>query len=160
MPLFCDANTGWRIHEALQVVNGVKDLDVYIEQPCLTYEECLSVRKRCPLPFIIDESMDDIGVMTNIIAQKAADAVNLKISKVGGLSKARAIRDLAVSSGIALNIEDTWYEFFFLIFTLCFRHDNVSIFDFALILFRGGDIVTAAITHLAHSTPPKLLLCR
>ena len=61
MPLMCDANTGWKMHQAMQVVNGVKDLDVYIEQPCLTYEECLSVRRHCPLPFILDECMDDIG---------------------------------------------------------------------------------------------------
>lgn len=108
MPLFCDANTGWKMHQALQVIQGVKDLAVYIEQPCFSYEECLSVRQNCPLPFIIDESMDDIGVMVKVISDRAADAVNLKISKVGGLTKARAIRDLAVRSGIALNIEDTW----------------------------------------------------
>lgn len=56
--------------------------------------------------FIWDWMM--IGVLAKIVADKAADAVNLKISKVGGLTKARAIRDLAVSSGIAMNIEDTW----------------------------------------------------
>lgn len=80
MPLLCDANTGWLRHQAMQVlptlisidesashkvyvqvVNGVKDLDVYIEQPCLTYDECLSVRRHCPLPFVLDECMDDIG---------------------------------------------------------------------------------------------------
>ena len=44
-----------------QVINGVKDLDVYIEQPCATYEECLSVRRMCPLPMVLDESIDDIG---------------------------------------------------------------------------------------------------
>jgi len=47
-------------------------------------------------------------MLTRIIADKAADAINLKISKVGGLTKARAIRDLAVGAGIAMNIEDTW----------------------------------------------------
>jgi L-alanine-DL-glutamate epimerase-like enolase superfamily enzyme len=57
------------------------------------------------------------------------DVINLKISKVGGLTKARQIRDLCVELGIALTIEDTW----------------------------GGDIVTAAVAHLAHSTPPELL---
>ncbi len=46
--------------------------------------------------------------MTKIIADKSADVVNLKISKVGGLTKARAIRDLAVAAGIPMNIEDTW----------------------------------------------------
>lgn len=48
-------------------------------------------------------------MLTRIIADKAADAVNLKISKVGGLTKARMVRDLAASAGIAMNIEDTWY---------------------------------------------------
>lgn len=63
LPLLCDANTGWLRHQAMQVVNGVKDLnDVYIEQPCLTFEECLSVRQHCPLPMVLDECMDDIGV--------------------------------------------------------------------------------------------------
>lgn len=131
MPLFCDANTGWRMHEALQVVNGVRDLDVYIEQPCASYEECLSVRQHCPLPVILDESVDDIGVLVRLLGDRAADAINLKISKVGGLTKARAIRDLAVAMGVPVNVEDTW----------------------------GGDIATAAIAHLAHSTPPALLLC-
>ena len=49
------------MHDALRVVNGVRNLDVYIEQPCLSYDECLSVRRMCPLPFVLDESMDDIG---------------------------------------------------------------------------------------------------
>lgn len=59
IPLMCDANTGWQMHEALQVINAVKDLNVYIEQPCLTYEECLSVRHRTTLPMILD----GIGVL-------------------------------------------------------------------------------------------------
>ena len=37
--LVADANTGWTQHEALRVVRAVRDVDVYIEQTCLTYEE-------------------------------------------------------------------------------------------------------------------------
>ena len=55
---------------------------------------------------------------------QAMDAINLKISKVGGLTKARQIRDLCVELGIPMTIEDSW----------------------------GGDVTTAAIAHLAHST--------
>ena len=33
--LVADANTGWRQHEAIRVVSAVRDVDVYIEQPCL-----------------------------------------------------------------------------------------------------------------------------
>lgn len=43
----------------------MKHLDVFIEQPCLSYEECLSIRPHCPLPFIIDESMDDINMLVS-----------------------------------------------------------------------------------------------
>jgi L-alanine-DL-glutamate epimerase-like enolase superfamily enzyme len=62
-------------------------------------------------------------------ADQAMDVVNIKISKFGGLTKARLARDLGISLGLALTIEDSW----------------------------GGDIVTAAIAHLAHSTPPEFL---
>jgi L-alanine-DL-glutamate epimerase-like enolase superfamily enzyme len=80
-------------------------------------------------PFILDENIDGIDVLLRGRADRAMDAINLKISKFGGLTKARQARDLCVSLGLAMTIEDSW----------------------------GGDIVTAAIAHLAHSTPPELL---
>src|SRR5262245_36290830 len=42
--LIADANTGWTQHAAIRVADAVRDIDVYIEQPCRTYEECLAVR--------------------------------------------------------------------------------------------------------------------
>jgi cis-L-3-hydroxyproline dehydratase len=123
--LVADANTGWLPHDALRVVRAVRDIDVYIEQPCLSYEECLSVRRHCDHPFVLDEVITDIGTLIRGHADHAMDVVNLKISKLGGLTKARLARDLCVELGIAMTLEDTW----------------------------GGDIVTAAIAHLAHSTP-------
>jgi L-alanine-DL-glutamate epimerase-like enolase superfamily enzyme len=127
--LIADANTGWTQHQALRVADAVRNVDVYIEQPCRTYEECLAVRRRTARPFILDEVIDDIGMVVRGASDQAMDVINLKISKVGGLTPARQIRDLCVALGIALTIEDTW----------------------------GGDIATAAIAHLAHSTPPDLL---
>jgi L-alanine-DL-glutamate epimerase-like enolase superfamily enzyme len=127
--LIADANTGWTQHQALRVAGAVRDVDVYIEQPCMHYEECLAARRHSNRPFILDEVIDDVHMVLRGYNDQAMDAINLKISKVGGLTKARQIRDLCVSLGIAMTIEDTW----------------------------GGDIVTAAIAHLAHSTPPELL---
>lgn len=126
--LVCDANTGWLMHDAARVVRAVKDLDVYIEQPCKSYEECLTVRRRTDHPFVLDENVDSIEMLLKAHAQGAMDVINLKISKVGGLTKARAIRDLCVTLGIAMTLEDSW----------------------------GGDVTTAAIAHLAHSTPEAL----
>jgi L-alanine-DL-glutamate epimerase-like enolase superfamily enzyme len=79
------------------------------------------------LPFILDENIDGIDALLRACNDKAMDAINLKISKVGGLSKARLIRDLCVALNIPMTIEDSW----------------------------GGDIITAAIAHLAHSTPER-----
>src|SRR6202023_1866882 len=125
--LIADANTGWLMHDALRVVRAVRDLDVYIEQPCLTYEECLSVRRHTDHPFVLDEVIDSLDVLLRGHADHAMDVVNLKISKLGGLTKIKQARDLCVSLGVAMTLEDSW----------------------------GGDIITAAIAHLAHSTPPE-----
>ena len=127
--LVADANTGWLMHEAARVVRGVKDVDVYIEQPCVSYEECLSIRERTDHPFVMDEVIDGMDALLKLHSDRAADVVNIKISKFGGLTKARQARDLCVSLGIAMTIEDSW----------------------------GGDITTAAIAHLAHSTPTEFL---
>jgi L-alanine-DL-glutamate epimerase-like enolase superfamily enzyme len=57
--LIADANTGWTRHEAVRVVQAVRDVDVYIEQPCMSYEDCLSVRRLCERPFVLDECVDE-----------------------------------------------------------------------------------------------------
>lgn len=124
-----DANTGWLRHEAMRIVREVSDLNVYIEQPCLSYDECLSVRRHCKLPFVLDECIDSIDMLIQAHKDHALDAVNIKISRVGGLTRAREFRDLCTHLGIPMTIEDT----------------------------AGSDIVMAAVSHLAHSTPPELL---
>ena len=78
---------------------GVRDVDVYIEQPCLSYEECLSIRRRTDHPFVLDESIDGLDVLLRGHADRAMDVVNLKISKLGGLTKTRQARDLCVVAG-------------------------------------------------------------
>ncbi len=125
--LVADANTGWTQHEAMRVVRAVRDVDVYIEQPCLTYEECLAVRQHTDHPFVLDENIDNLDMLLRAKADLAMDLVNLKISKLGGLTKIKQARDLCVSMGIGMTLEDSW----------------------------GGDITTAAIAHLAHSTPEQ-----
>ena len=127
--LVADANTGWTKHEAARVARAVEELDLYLEQPCPTYEECLSIRQRTSLPFVMDENIDGLPILLRAHSDDAMDVVNIKISKFGGLTKAKQARDLCVNLGTALTVEDSW----------------------------GGDVVTAAISHLAQGVPPELL---
>lgn len=129
--LIADANTGWKKHEAARVLDAIHELDVYVEQPCLTYNECLSIRQRTTKPFILDESIQDIHTLIQAIKDDAIDILNLKISKVGGFTKAKHLWETCMSQGIPMIIEDTW----------------------------GSDIVTATVAHLAQATPPELTLC-
>jgi L-alanine-DL-glutamate epimerase-like enolase superfamily enzyme len=126
---YADANQGWTINEAVRVVRAVHDLDVMIEQPCHTYEECLHVRAHTDLPMKLDECVTDIKVAQRIVKDKAAEVVCLKISNLGGLSKACLVRDFLVSNGLSVVPEDTW----------------------------GGEITSAAVAHFAASTPRELL---
>jgi L-alanine-DL-glutamate epimerase-like enolase superfamily enzyme len=125
-----DANGGWGVQDAVVAARALEPLPrVFLEQPCATLEECLIVRERTTLPMVLDESIFDVHTLLRAYAARAMEAINLKVSKVGGLTAARLIRDLAQALGLRLTIEDTW----------------------------GGDLVTAAVAHLAASTRPDAL---
>lgn len=124
-----DANGGWTLQAALVAARRLEDLPIYLEQPCRTLTECAEVRRHTSLPLVLDES---VGSLADLVAARAAGAggVNLKPGKVGGLTKARAMRDAAVALGMTLTVDDTW----------------------------GGGVVTAQNAHLAASTDPRNLV--
>jgi L-alanine-DL-glutamate epimerase-like enolase superfamily enzyme len=125
-----DANGGWGLQDAVVAARALDGLErVFFEQPCPTLEECLIVRQRTTLPMVLDECIQDVPSLLRAYEARALEAFNLKISKVGGLTRAKLMRDLAVALGVRVTIEDTW----------------------------GGDLVTAAVSHLAASTPPETL---
>lgn len=125
-----DANGGWKLQDAVVAARLLEPLErVFLEQPCASLEECLAVRRRTTLPLVLDESVDGVQTLLRAHAEGALEAFNLKLSKVGGLTRARLLRDLAVELGLRVTIEDTW----------------------------GGDLVTAAVAHLAASTPSDTL---
>jgi L-alanine-DL-glutamate epimerase-like enolase superfamily enzyme len=125
-----DANAGWRLQDAVVAARLLDDLpQLFFEQPCPTLEECLAVRRHTTLPMVLDEVVSDVQSLLRAHGAGAMEAINLKIGRVGGLTRARQIRDLAQELGLGLTIEDTW----------------------------GGDITTAAVSQLAASTEPGAL---
>jgi L-alanine-DL-glutamate epimerase-like enolase superfamily enzyme len=128
--IVADANGGWRLAEATQAVRLLEGLPrLRIEQPCPTYEECAQLRQRTSLPMVLDEVVLGLQSLLRAAHDGVAEGLNLKLSRVGGLSRARLLRDVCTELGISLTVEDTW----------------------------GGDLTTAAVAHLAGSTSPQVL---
>ena len=125
-----DANQGWHVDEAIAVARATRDLDYILEQPCESYEECLQVRRVVDRPLKLDECIGDLRMAQRVVADRSAEIVCLKISKQGGLSKARRTRDFLIDNRIPVVSEDSW----------------------------GGEIVSAAVAHFAASTPEDFLL--
>ena len=78
----------------------------------------------------IDECVTGIHMAQRIVADRGAEICCLKISNLGGLSKARRVRDYLIDNGIPVVSEDSW----------------------------GGQIATAAVAHFAASTPEEYLI--
>lgn len=124
-----DANQGWRVDNAIRVARATKDLDFILEQPCRSYEECQQVRRVADQPLKLDECVTGMHAAQRIVADRGAEICCLKISNLGGLSKARRVRDYLIDNRMPVVAEDTW----------------------------GGEIASAALAHFAASTPAEYL---
>lgn len=128
--VIADANGGWDTTDALIAVRRLQGLPVFIEQPCRETDDCALVQRASTLPLVLDESVVTPADLYRAKSHAGATAVNIKLSRVGGISAARRMRDLAQALFMKATIEDMW----------------------------GGDITTAAMSHLAASTKPSALL--
>jgi len=123
--VYGDWNCGASRLDATRVGRAVADLDVMLEQPCATLEECAAVRDATGLAMKIDENAHDTASLLRGWQLGCMDAVALKLSKFGGLSALRRARDLCLDLGVKMCVEDTW----------------------------GSDITTSTALHLAAATP-------
>lgn len=128
--LYCDWNCGTTMLEAIRVAQAVRPLDVMLEQPCESLEACAQVRQVSGMAMKIDENGHDLSSLLQAADLGCMDVACLKLSKFGGISALIQARALCRHLGVMMVIEDTW----------------------------GSDITTAAIAHLAVSTPVKYFL--
>ncbi len=102
-----DVNRAWTPMEAIQVMNSVRDLRAVFEQPCETLEQCAAVRARTIHPISIDERLDTLEDLRQIVDRRIAEIVNIKLNRVGGLTRARRLRDLCLESGVRMLVMET-----------------------------------------------------
>lgn len=128
--VYGDWNCGATQLDASRVARAVSHLDVMLEQPCATMDECRAVRDASGLPMKMDELAHDTATLLQAHSLGVMDAVALKLSKFGGLSATRRARDLCLHLGAKMCVEDTW----------------------------GSDITTTALLHLGITTEPDRLM--
>ena len=91
--VYGDWNCGASQLDATRVGNAVSQLDIMLEQPCKTITECATVKRTCGLPMKMDECAHDTASLLSAYNAGCMDAVALKLSKFGGLSRMRRARD-------------------------------------------------------------------
>jgi cis-L-3-hydroxyproline dehydratase len=128
--LTSDANCGWTRAQALRFARALDGIDTYLEQPCRTMEEVAQVKARTSLPIMLDECIITVADLVRAISLGIVDAVNLKPTRVGGLTKASRIRDVAQACGLMILVDES----------------------------QGGALATAGMAHLAATIAPANLL--
>ncbi|MGX5849215.1 mandelate racemase/muconate lactonizing enzyme family protein [Mesorhizobium sp. PL10] len=123
-----DVNRGWSTRDAITASRLTEHLAYVLEQPCNTYEEVVSLRNQVRHPLYLDESAEHLGVILNAAVNKTVDGFGLKVTRLGGLSSMRTVRDVCHFARLPFSCDDAW----------------------------GGDIIAAACVHLAATVTPSL----
>ncbi|MBD7954747.1 dipeptide epimerase [Stenotrophomonas sp. Sa5BUN4] len=100
-----DANQGWTAKQAVHAMRALEEAGVVLElleQPVKAADIAglKYVTDRVNTPVMADESVFNPSQVIDLIQQRAADIVNIKLMKTGGLSNAIRIADIAAIHGV------------------------------------------------------------
>ncbi|WP_369978876.1 dipeptide epimerase [Xanthomonas bundabergensis] len=100
-----DANQGWTPKQAVYAMRTLEDAGValeLLEQPVKAWDidGLKYVTERVNTPVMADESVFAPAQVFDLIQRRAADIVNIKLMKTGGLSNAIRIADIAALYGV------------------------------------------------------------
>lgn len=98
-----DANQGYGVSSALMVLRELYGSDIeFCEQPVPMGDlrALAKVRASSPVPIMADEALRGPADLLRMIRLKAADMVNLKLSKSGGIRGAQQLARMAEAAGM------------------------------------------------------------
>lgn len=107
--LRADANQGWTPRAAINVIRALEDAEVgleFVEQPVPAEDLAGLARVTAAVdtPIMADESVRGLRDLVEVIERGAADLVNVKLAKCGGLAPARAMLALAAAHGVGVMV--------------------------------------------------------
>ncbi|WP_170608635.1 mandelate racemase/muconate lactonizing enzyme family protein [Ruegeria arenilitoris] len=102
-----DVNRGWTRQQALRVMSACADLNVMFEQPCETLDDIAAISGHHASPVSVDESLVTLQDAARIARDGLAEIFGIKLNRVGGLTKAARMRDIALAHGIDMFVMAT-----------------------------------------------------
>lgn len=103
-----DVNQGWvNSANTLKALRYLKSMGIdWIEQPVVAddIDAMVEIKSKSNIPLMIDEGLCNVRDMREIIAKKAADKVNIKLMKCGGIYPAVKLATMAEMAGIECQI--------------------------------------------------------
>ncbi|SCY80066.1 dipeptide epimerase [Alkaliphilus peptidifermentans] len=100
-----DANQGWKPKEAINILRKMEDAGLeieFVEQPVLAhdFEGLKLVTDNVSIPVLADESVFSPRDALKILEMRAADLINIKLMKTGGIYNALKICSIAETYGV------------------------------------------------------------
>jgi len=102
-----DVNGAWDVEHAVAALKALAAFDIAsVEQPLARgpIAELRRLKDASPIPIMVDESLVTVEDAEALIAARAVDYFNIRVSKCGGLARSLAIASRAAAAGIRLQI--------------------------------------------------------
>ena len=97
--LLADANGGWSVDTACEIISGFNDPRIVWEEACSTYDENTEVARLTGQPVMVDQCVKEAGLARKAVDDQLVSSLCIKPAFLGGLTVARDIRDYCVSNG-------------------------------------------------------------
>jgi L-alanine-DL-glutamate epimerase-like enolase superfamily enzyme len=95
-----DVNRAWTRQQAMRVMTATEDLGIMVEQPGESLDDIAAIRLLTRTPISVDESLVTLQDAARIARDGVAEVFGIKLNRVGGLTRARRMRDIALAHGI------------------------------------------------------------
>jgi len=101
--LLVDANQAWSVEQSLEIIKAITPLDIeLIEQPVAgsDIDGLKAITEQSSIPILADEAVFTLKDARTVVEKQAADLINIKLMKCGGISKAIEIIEYCRSKGV------------------------------------------------------------
>jgi len=129
MRLAADGNRSLTTRDTLRLSRECPDIPFVLEQPCATIEDLRAIRPQIAHGIYMDENGTSLDTAITAAGTGLVDGFSMKVTRIGGLHRMRAFRDLCAARNLPHSCDDSW----------------------------GGDIIAAACTQIGATVAPELL---